>query len=93
MQLDSVRCLKQLEMAAVATTGLRLAAGEAEKAADRNSSSGVLSYFCSTFLFISLFCLHLCFAQDEEKDGKTERVAPLLSADPCHVATFLVGSN
>lgn len=33
MQLDSVRCLKQLEMPAIATTGLRLAAGGREKAA------------------------------------------------------------
>lgn len=59
MQLDSVRCLTQLEMPAIATTGLRLAAGVKEKAADKNSPSGVLSYFCGTFLFISLLCCHL----------------------------------
>lgn len=91
MQLDSVRCLQQLEMPAIATTGLGLAAGAREKAADKNSSSGVLSYFCGTFLFISLFCLHLSFSQDEgrKRSGKNECVPSLLSASLCNVPPSL----
>lgn len=70
MQPDSVRCLKQLE---------RDACHRHNRIEISCRSEKILSYFCGTFLFVSLLYLHLWFSQDEQRRGGKHSVFHLSS--------------